>query len=317
MMFVFSHFILLLVSLYLLAKFAEFTLQSLLKVAHILKLSSFFVAFIVLGTATSIPELMVGINSAINKTPQLSLGNLMGETIVLLTLTVSITAIVAGKVKINNQFGKYNLLIMIVVLLLPIILLHDHVFSRLDAFIVIAAYAFYVIKIYKDRHNINPATLPKKSSQGKLVKPFLSFILGFAGIAIAANFAVDRAVDIGLALNIPILLIGVVVFSIGTNFPELVIVVAALRKKEKSLVAGNILGSAATNSLVLAIVAIIHPIEIKDLGIYTFSAFFFVAAVLLFSFFISSRNDITRLEGLMLLSLYSFFLITALVIRLI
>jgi cation:H+ antiporter len=314
---VFFQFILLFASLYVLAKFAEFTIQNLLKIARILGLSSFFVAFIILGTATSIPELLVGINAALNNTPELALGNLMGETIVLLTLTISIAAIIAGRVKINYQFGKQNLLIMIAVLLLPIFLLRDMEFSRQDAMITIIAYSFYVIKIYRNRYEVTPETHSIGKKQSKLIKAFLYFILGFAGIAISANYAVDRAVEIALALNIPILLIGVLAFSVGTNFPELVIAITALRKKEKSLVAGNILGSAVTNSFVLAVVALIRPINIEQSDIFTVSAFFFVATVILFSFFISSRNDVSRLEGLMLLSLYSFFLITAVVVSLI
>ena len=48
------------------------------RISRKINLSSFAVSFFVLGLMTSIPELSVGINSVINRDPEIFVGNLLG-----------------------------------------------------------------------------------------------------------------------------------------------------------------------------------------------------------------------------------------------
>ena len=48
------------------------------RLAHKLNLSSFAVSFFLLGILTSVPEISVGINSLIDKKPEIFVGNLIG-----------------------------------------------------------------------------------------------------------------------------------------------------------------------------------------------------------------------------------------------
>jgi cation:H+ antiporter len=307
--------LILLVSLLVLAKSAEVVVKNLIRAANTLRLSTFVVSFIILGFATSTPEIFVGVNSAFENTPQLSLGNTIGATIVLLTLITGLMAVVTGKVVLDAAFAKKDLLVMNFVILLPVLLLYDARLTRIDAILMLLAYGFYILRVYSERSKLShPISLNHNSS---LWKNFIFLAVGFTGLAIASNFAVDAAAKIAEFLKIPVLMMGILVFSIGTNFPELILTITALRKKQKMIVLGNVMGSATTNTFVIAIVSLIQPFQVMDKGLFSVTVFFLTTSVVMFSFFVKSKNQISRIEGVALLSLYSFFLITEIVLKLI
>ncbi|PIQ72690.1 hypothetical protein COY13_01085 [Candidatus Roizmanbacteria bacterium CG_4_10_14_0_2_um_filter_36_35] len=74
-------------------------IRSVDRFAHRLKLSSFAVSFFVLGILTSVPEFSVGINSIINKTPDVFVGNLLGSSLVLFIFVIPLLAVFGGGVK--------------------------------------------------------------------------------------------------------------------------------------------------------------------------------------------------------------------------
>src|SRR3990167_4894766 len=118
----FLNLLCLALSLLFLGKAAQVAIKHLTHIAHHLSWNTFVVAFLILGVATSIPEFLIGINSAFDKMPQLSLGNLIGATIVLLTLVVGLSALITGKVKIDSNFSGKDLYITNFILLLPLAL---------------------------------------------------------------------------------------------------------------------------------------------------------------------------------------------------
>jgi len=304
----FDQIIILLISLAVLAKSASLVVQNLVKTANILRWSTFIVSFIALGLASSAPELFVGINASLDNTPQLSLGNVMGASIVLLTLLTGLTALISGKVIVDATFTHKDLFIMNCVIMLPIVLLYDGSLNRIDSAIMFAAYLLYVIRIYNTRNKLSHP-VSKINHNNELQKSIAYLLLGFVGLAIASNFAVDSARAIAEFLNVPVLLLGILVFSLGTNFPELVIALAAVKRKQKAIVIGNVLGSTTTNTLIISIVAFIKPFEVLDFSLFKLSVFFLVIAIASFTYFIKSKNAITRLEGIYLLSVYVFFIL--------
>jgi cation:H+ antiporter len=310
-----TNFLILFASLLILAKSAELVVKNLIKIANILRLSTFIVSFVILGIATSTPELFVGINSVAENSPQLSLGNVMGATIVLLSLITGLTALITGKVVVDATFTKRDLFIMNVVILMPIILLYDGSISRLDSFIIFLTYGIYVIRMYQERHKLSHP-IANHNNKSQIIKSVVMLVIGFLGLAYASNFAVDTAIEVATTLKIPVLLLGILLFSIGTNFPELVIALTAIRKKQKTIVLGNVMGSATSNSLVIAIVSFLQPFEVLDFNTFLVSVFFLVTTIVSFSFFVKSKNEISRLEGIFLLSIYSFFVISEIITKL-
>lgn len=309
------NILILITSLFVLAKSADLVVKNLIKVANIMRLSTFIVSFVILGIATSTPEIFVGINSVIEDSPQLSLGNVMGASIVLLTLITGVTALITGKVVVDATFTKKDLFIMNLVILMPVFLLYDSKITKLDSFIMFLTYMVYVIRMYQERHKLSHP-IANHNHKSLICKRLFVIVIGFTGLALASHCAVHSAIIIAASLRIPILLLGTLLFSVGTNFPELTIAFTAMRNKQKTIVLGNVMGSATTNTLIIAIVSFLKPFEIQDFATFIISVFFLATTIVSFSFFVKSKNEISRLEGLFLLSIYSFFVIFEIISKL-
>ena len=93
---------------------------------------------------------------------------------------------------------------------------------------------------------------------GFLLIWIIVFIASLSVLIKASDYFIDSAEKIGLYLNLPSFIVGVVIVAIGTSLPELVSSIFAVLKKSSEIVAGNVVGSNITNIfLVLGITAVI------------------------------------------------------------
>src|SRR4030042_5377689 len=68
------------------------------------KMGDFVVTTLLLALATSLPELFVGILSALQGEPSLSLGNVIGANIANLTIVIGAAALVGGSLAVRGVF---------------------------------------------------------------------------------------------------------------------------------------------------------------------------------------------------------------------
>ena len=72
--------------------------------------------------ATSIPELVVGVTSAIEGVPELSLGNVLGSNVVNLSLIIGTAVLISGKVNFKDNEFKNKITMPFFLALLPVLL---------------------------------------------------------------------------------------------------------------------------------------------------------------------------------------------------
>lgn len=90
-------------------------------------------------------------------------------------------------------------------------------------------------------------------------------VVGFVFLIKGADFLIDGASGIAKKFNIPEIIIGLTIVSIGTSAPELFISVNSILSGHGDFSIGNVLGSNITNLLlILGITAIIRPIYFKS-----------------------------------------------------
>lgn len=133
----------------------------------------------------------------------------------------------------------------------------------------------------------------------------MDYVLLLGGIVvllISGKLLVMGGVELASYLKISKLVIGMTVVAFGTSAPELLVSISAALKGSPEIALGNVLGSNIANiGLVLAITALIVPIDVQkdsirfDWPIMMFS--FILLAVFMFG------NRITRIEGLILVLL--------------
>lgn len=295
----------------LLGKVADFAVNNIRYIAQALKLKMFALG-VILGLVTTLPEFSVGINAAIEGAGELSVGNIMGGTVVLLGLILGITLMVNKKVDTKENFRI--LLPSAMVMLFPFLLGIDGRLSALDGVILVSLYAGLLIYIY--RHNRDRSLDSKIAiiDKGKIGKAVIYSLLGVIGVMLISHYIVEITLDFLQHYNINKLLIGVIFFSIGTNLPEISISIMAWRKKSADLSLSHLLSSAFTNTFVLGTLSMLHPITFTIDLTYYILVFFVTLIVILFLIFARSDKKLVRTEGIILFLVYLAFLIVNLFI---
>ena len=299
----------------------SFLVKSLAKISYFLKLNEFTIGFIIMSLATSLPELFVGIMSALSGTPAFAVGNVIGSNILDLTLVIGIAALLAKNIKIESKIIRKDMIYMLLIALLPIILLMDHHFwwkfglfpnmiqglSRMDGIILLGAFVYYIYTLVQQEARFS--RIVDKTSRKEAIKFMLLFLVSITLLLISAHFVVDYAKLLSIDLAISPLLMGLFIISFGTSLPELIFETKAVLSQHQSMAIGDLVGSVITNSaLVLGVTALIAPIAVNSV-IYLTSTLFMLFAAFIFFTFAESGEKITWTEGIALLFLYVLFII--------
>ncbi len=284
---------------------------SLDKISRHFALSEFSTAFILMAVATSLPEVFVGVTSALEGASLVSLGNVLGSNILDLTLVAGIVALMSRQVVARSLIVRRDALYMAFYLFFPFFLLLDKTLSRYDGLLLILIYFLYLLHLLNQRSSF--ARHHNHVSRKQALQALFLFVIATFGLLIAADLLVRAAKNIALDLGMGIGWVGLFFVALGTSLPEIVFELKSIRLNHANLALGDLVGSVVTNStLVLGITALISPIVIENLWSYLIPFFYLCLIVLLFEIFIRSEKRLVAVEGLILILIYIFFLLTEL-----
>ncbi len=282
------------------------TTRSISNISSYLRLGLFVTGSLITGIATSTPELAIGIDSAIKGIPELSLGNILGTNVVNLTVIIGIAILIAGKVDFDKGDIKKETIYPFFTAFLPIILSLDGVLSRIDGLILIIVFiAYFWLVIRKNYFEGDELSITRT----QFVKSSVFLSLGIAGLLISSWYLVSYASLIAVEMGLPLFVVGILLLSIGTSFPELSFQTVSLLHGYKLLTIGDILGTTVVNStLVLGITSLLNPILVTDFRDFVIVTIFTVISVFIFSYYLRSKG-ITRLKALLLVLIYLVFIV--------
>lgn len=284
------------------------------------KIRKFALTGLILGLATSLPELFVGLSASFAGKSILSLGNIMGANIANLSLVVGGAALIGGALRVEGIFLKKDVFYVFLAATAPMILLTDKVLSRIDGLILLTLYVFYQIVIFSEKKHRQEFKktqemgvihrLIRKMNHLETKKEIGWILLSIIVLLFSADFLVRAAMKLAVVLNLPLILIGLLIVSVGTTLPELVFGIKAIKDKQSSMVFGNLSGSIAANAtLIIGLVALISPMRIQAFASYFLATMAFLIIFGLFYFFIRTKHRLDRWEGLALLLVYLVFVI--------
>ncbi|MBP5413010.1 MAG: calcium/sodium antiporter [Bacteroidales bacterium] len=262
----------------------------------------------VVAMGTSMPEFFVSLVSAINGTPDLAVGNVVGSNIFNTTLIVGTAAVVAPMV-ISKSTVKKDIPFAVLASALLFLFGYDSFISRIDA--AILTVVFIVFMIYTVRTGKKGAAeTPEQSSNEEEKKPMpvwkavLFVILGLACLIFGSNLFVNSATEVATELGVSQAIIGLTIVAGGTSLPELATSVVAARKGNSAIAMGNVIGSNVMNILmIVGITGTICPMQVSGITLIDFSVLLGSAALLwLFSF---TKYKVERWEGAVLLAIFA------------
>jgi len=294
--------------------FAGSLINAVDRVARRFHRSGFSVAFVVLGLLTSISEISVATNATLSGAPGVSVGNLIGATFVILFLILPVFAIASNGIELRHAISPKNLGLTLVVALLPALLVIDGNVTRTEGALALLSYAALFYFIHQQRTTLPMEPLPaEQRTKQAFYKDLGRILIGAVGIFFAAHFLVQQTIYFADLLTVPSSLIGLIVLSVGTNIPELVIAVRAVQQKRKDIAFGDYLGSIAMNVPVFGLVALASGTFFLEASEFYMTTALMTAGIAIFYSFARTGNHISRLEGVLLLLFYVCFFVIQLV----
>lgn len=279
------------------------------------KLSPMIIGLTIVAFGTSAPELLVSIQAAMGGNPGIALGNVIGSNVANIALILGITALihpipVAGRtIKIDAPF-----LVFATIALTTISFLFGAL-TRLEGIIgLLMLFIFVGYQIVLTKRETTKQSADDESETGSispLWKSVVALVLGISFLKLGAELLVNGAVSIASSLGVDDRIIGLTIVAIGTSLPELFASVIAARKGSVDMAVGNVVGSNLFNIMcVLCASCAITPIAAIPAG-FTTDCIWMLALTLLIWFQLRTDYRLTRLEGIILITLYFIFIITA------
>ncbi|MGO1586048.1 calcium/sodium antiporter [Mesonia sp.] len=292
----------------------EFLVRSAVALSFKLNISKMVIGLTVVSFATSMPELLVSLQAALNGFSDISLGNVIGSNIANIGLVLGITAIISS-LEIDKDFYKFNWPVMMLFsVMLYLFLYTGGNISRTEGIgFVIAIIIYLVVLIRRARKHDEVATEDVDDSLQVVsyFKIIVWLIIGGAALYFGSDFLVKGAVDIATKIGVSERVISVTMIAVGTSVPELAASVIAALKKEKALSLGNLIGSNIFNiASVLGITAIIKPIFMQSEEILTNDIFWMLgfAFILLPLVFLPKKFVFSRYKGIIIFTAYAVFI---------
>ncbi len=289
---------------FLLSKSADLIVLNLRKTGEKLGIKIFILG-IILGIMTSTPEMAIGINSTLMNVPDMSFGNLVGGTIVLLALILGISLILNRKIK--TEENSWPFLATLIVLFMPLILAFKGRLNEIDGIIMIISYILIVYFLYKKNKSINWPKIEIVNSK-EIIKHIFWILIGIVLLTIISDLIVKTTMFVLRNHNISPFIIGLLFYSIGTNLPELIIAIRSFKRKVEELSFSNLIGSAISNVLMLGFLSFIKPIDINIDVAYFFLIIFNISLFVLIYIFYRTDQLLSRREGFVLLMMYLVFI---------
>ena len=138
----------------------------------------------------------------------------------------------------------------------------------------------------------------------------IAMAVSFVVLARCADWLVEAAVDIASRLQVPSILIGIVIVSVGTTTPELAVSVQAALSGQAEIALGNAVGSVIyDDGIALPLVALLSPVVVTiDRLVLRYTALFLIAVDLI-AYAMCLDGILSRGEGVILVVLFCAYLV--------
>jgi len=268
----------------------------------------------VVSFATSLPELIVSVNAAINDSPSIAINNVIGSNIANIGLVLALVAVLSN-ISVDKKFFKRDWPWMFFLsIVLSLFLYTGNILDKLEGIILISILILFIINVLK-KSNVNETynDVDDKLSLVSNFKIFLWLIISSFALYYGSEFLVDGAVNFAKQISISEAVISVTIIAIGTSIPELAASLVAIAKNEKGISVGNLIGSNIFNiGSVLGITSIIKNIPVAQEIIQRdiFWMLLFAILIIILSI-LPEKNKISKYKGLIMLVCYFIFIFQA------
>ena len=287
-------------------------------IAHRFHLPELLIGATVVSIGTTLPEVMVSTQAAIQHNAGISYGNAIGSVICNTSLIAALTvAIRPGQVKRSSLMLPAAFFFIAAAIYAAIAYASGN-FARWQGveFLVIFVIYMVVTVVHMKKH---PDDAEQEEDEAQKEKPiWLELVLlavGAAAIAVGANLLVNNGTLIAQALGVPDSVIGLTMVALGTSLPELITAITALIKGHSALSLGNVIGANLFNIVLVSGMAItISPFAIPaEKTVAGINSSLVIDLPVMFCVMLLlcvpalAREKLSRWQGVLLLAIYAAF----------
>ena len=255
----------------------ELLVRGAVGIARKLGVSTLVTGLVIVGAATSMPEMVASVEAALMGSPGIAWGNIVGSNIANALLILGLTALVAPIAL--TGVGRRDALVALAAALLLWAIAALQIGAWWIGAVLLAAMTIYMVWRYRHPSSSGEENEEESAAPNNFALAITLFVAGLAILVVGGNALVTGAIDLARIFNVPETVIGLTVVAVGTSLPELAASVAAALRGKPGLAIGNVVGSNIFNILLIGgvtmtIAPIPLPVELvgSEMALLTASA---------------------------------------------
>jgi len=308
------------VGLVLLIISGDFLVKGAVSLSLKLGVPALIVSVTIVGFGTSAPEMLIAIQSALNGTPGIALGNVVGSNTANVLLVLGVPALIYALDTGDTDTRRIYMIMMGISVIFvalaflgPLYIWHGLILLALLA-VMLADNFYSAVRCRKASGqtgaDVAVAADIEDTDPNMATWKMTSFILaGIIGLPIGAQFMIEGAVVIADRFGLGEEVIGLTLVAIGTSLPELATTVMAAIRRQADVALGNVIGSNMFNLLaIMGVTSFFGPLPVAA-EFLQFDLWVMLGSSALIGLFVFTRLSITRMWGIAFLALYVVYIV--------
>jgi cation:H+ antiporter len=301
----FFHIVVVVSSLYVLAKSSDLAVYSVSRYASKLGLSDCIIGILVVSIASSMPELVSSVTGSGFNQPGIVVGTIFGSNLVELALVIGIAAFLSKKMSTESKVLEKSGFLIWLFMIMPFLFLLDGELSRIDGFLLVASFFIYAIFLWKKEGELGE--IKKNVKLKNIWRDGLIFSLNIVVLLLSGMFLVFSSVSLARDIGVTPYIIGLTVIALGSSMSDLMVSLKSIKQKHAGVGYGNAIGSSIVKSLLfLGIIAIVKPVVFTASSLW--NIMIFMTVILGLVLWWAKKGFISRSQGLILIMVYVVFI---------
>jgi cation:H+ antiporter len=272
-------------------------------------ISNLAIGLTVVAFGTSMPELLVSVQSSLKGYNDAAFGNIIGSNNFNLLFILGIAGLIYPLVVQRNTI-KYEVPLSLLAAGVLFLLVNDKMIlgsegnflSRIDSLILLLFFGGFLLYIYRSMKTTSDY---EEDNSIKIYKTPIALLMtfgGLIGLVYGADKVVENAVAIATTFGLSEKLIGLTILAAGTSLPELATSCVAAYKKNTDIAIGNVIGSNIFNIFfILGVTGMITPLEYKEVMNFDLNVLMSSTVLLMIFMFTLNTRKLDRWEAALML----------------
>jgi cation:H+ antiporter len=285
---------------------ADFIINQSEKIALRFNVSEFILGATLIALGTSLPEMLTSMAASFDNKSEIAIANVVGSNIMNITLIMGVIFIVSKRFTVKRDFFAKDSIWLVMPIVIFLLMSIDGTIGKFDAFLLLGLMGAYLLFLLND-FQLSEEESQEEVKPIKWVRTIFLLLLGFILVAFGAHFVVESASSIAKSFGVSEWVIGIILISLGTSLPELIVSISAVLRGKIEMAIGNIIGSNLANTtMVLSSAVLVNELSISLIDYY-FDMAIMLSATILF-IYITANKLYNRSAGIVLLILLLLFI---------